>query len=574
LVGANIGNGGLINLDLTNPTQPTVAGGWTDFYVHDAQVVTWRSGPLAGREIAFTGSGIGSGLTQGGLRVVDITNPGNPQLLSTLLYPNGDFTHQVWLSDDHQYLYINDEEDESLGRVPVTTTRIVDVSDPTSPALVGSFTSGFNAIDHNLYVNGRYIFEANYTIGLRVFDAIDPLNPVEIAFFDTWPENNGTTFNGAWSVYPYFPSGTVIVSDFERGLFVLEVDALSAELLTIRAEGDTPSVVSPAGGEPLAVRVTEQNTALVAASVELVVTTPSGDIVVPGTVAADGTFGFAFPPLSCGEAVTYYVRAEAASGGTFFLPADGPAAPFAASVASGVEVAIADDFQSDLGWTVSSTAADGQWTRGVPVNAGRADPVTDFDGSGACYLTDNSAANSGNSDVDDGSTTLTSPLFDVDAASTVRYAYWFNDTSAGALSGADAFVVEYSLNNGLSWTEARRYTTASPAWREDGFDLPASSIGGSARVRFTVSDDNPQNIVEAGVDAFAVEALVCEDLGPVCTADVAPAFGSLDVNDVIEFVNAFNANGSLADIAPVGGDGLVNVNDVIEFVNSFNAGCP
>jgi hypothetical protein len=57
-------------------------------------------------------------------------------------------------------------------------------------------------------------------------------------------------------------------------------------------------------------------------------------------------------------------------------------------------------------------------------------------------------------------------------------------------------------------------------------------------------------------------------------ADVAETFGTLDVNDIITFVNAFNASDLLADLSPPSGDGVLNVNDVIEFVNAFNAGCP
>ena len=87
-----------------------------------------------------------------------------------------------------------------------------------------SFTSGLPAIDHNLYVRDGFIFEANYRSGLRIFNAnVDPLNPPQVGWFDTYPENDNRGFNGAWSNYPFFPSGTVIVSDIERGLFILDV---------------------------------------------------------------------------------------------------------------------------------------------------------------------------------------------------------------------------------------------------------------------------------------------------------------------------------------------------------------
>ena len=79
------------------------------------------------------------------------------------------------------------------------------------------------AIDHNGYVKGNTYYQANYTAGLRMIDISDIAgrNLTEVGFFDTHPENNATSFNGAWSVYPYFASGNLIISDIERGLFIV-----------------------------------------------------------------------------------------------------------------------------------------------------------------------------------------------------------------------------------------------------------------------------------------------------------------------------------------------------------------
>jgi hypothetical protein len=50
----------------------------------------------------------------------------------------------------------------------------------------------------------------------------DPLNPKEVAYFDTAPfGNNNAGFQGAWSVYPYFKSGTIVVNSIEQGLFIV-----------------------------------------------------------------------------------------------------------------------------------------------------------------------------------------------------------------------------------------------------------------------------------------------------------------------------------------------------------------
>ena len=108
-----------------------------------------------------------------------------------------------------------------------TRTPIFDVSDLESPVLTGSHTGAFAAIDHNQYVRDGFLYQANYTIGLRILDLADVAdgNLSEVAFFDTRPESDRRAFEGAWSVYPFFDSCTVIVSDIERGLFVLRPEA-------------------------------------------------------------------------------------------------------------------------------------------------------------------------------------------------------------------------------------------------------------------------------------------------------------------------------------------------------------
>jgi choice-of-anchor B domain-containing protein len=74
---------------------------------------------------------------------------------------------------------------------------------------------------HNLYVKGNQAYQANYRYGLHVVDVTDPLNPREVGYFDTSPYQTGPGFSGAWSTFPFFDSGTVIVTSLQEGLFVL-----------------------------------------------------------------------------------------------------------------------------------------------------------------------------------------------------------------------------------------------------------------------------------------------------------------------------------------------------------------
>ncbi len=204
--------GPMVALDLANPEAPVLAGIWNGD-AHDVQVVTYTEGKYAGRQIAFVCAG-----WSGKLDIVDVTDKSDMFLVGSTGYANSAYTHQGWLSDDRQYYYVNDEIDD------IQRTLVFDVSDLSDPTLINEFSSTApTAIDHNLYLRDGFIFEANYTSGLRIFDACDPVNPVEVGFFDTYPANDSADFAGAWSCYPFFPSGTVIVSDRSGGLFVLDV---------------------------------------------------------------------------------------------------------------------------------------------------------------------------------------------------------------------------------------------------------------------------------------------------------------------------------------------------------------
>jgi choice-of-anchor B domain-containing protein len=226
LCGTNTASGGLTAVDVSTPEDPTIVGAWPDFYVHEAQVVSYIDGPYAGREIAFCLGGRFGGWSDTGLRIVDVTDKTNMFTISDAFWSASGYAHQGWTSEDRRYFYINDELDEEQGKVATTTTRIFDISDLSDPKFVGTFTTGLPSTDHNLYVKGNLIFESNYRSGLRVFDATDPVAPVEVAWIDTHPESDASGYSGAWGNFPFFDSGTVIISDMVRGLFVVRVDSM------------------------------------------------------------------------------------------------------------------------------------------------------------------------------------------------------------------------------------------------------------------------------------------------------------------------------------------------------------
>mmetsp|Transcript_36152 Transcript_36152/g.84515 ORF Transcript_36152/g.84515 Transcript_36152/m.84515 type:complete len:542 (-) Transcript_36152:90-1715(-) len=106
----------------------------------------------------------------------------------------------------------------------------MDVRNLLNPSMTGFYSGRTSAIDHNQYVRGNFIYQANYRAGLRVLQIndIQSSNFEEIGFFDVYPANDNNSFNGAWSNYPFFPSSVVVVSGIEQGLFVLKVGGISS----------------------------------------------------------------------------------------------------------------------------------------------------------------------------------------------------------------------------------------------------------------------------------------------------------------------------------------------------------
>lgn len=225
---------GVVILDLSNPLAPEEVGQILGIDSHDAQVVSYI-GPdsaYSGREIAvvFNGGDLEVG-------IYDVTDKGDIKVLSETTYPGASFTHQGWLTEDHQYLLVGDEEDELFGLsdprnpdLPDTArTYIFDVRDLDHPQLIGTFDSPAASIDHNLFVKGERVYQAHYTAGIRVLDSSNVANGIlsEVAHMDTEPRlpnnhmnHNINIFVGPWGVFPYFDSGAIIASDGLNGLII------------------------------------------------------------------------------------------------------------------------------------------------------------------------------------------------------------------------------------------------------------------------------------------------------------------------------------------------------------------
>ncbi|HKI04295.1 MAG TPA: choice-of-anchor B family protein [Thermoanaerobaculia bacterium] len=216
-VGGNCG-GGLHMIDVRNNFRD--AGCWTDpvhSYIHDTQCLVYR-GPdrrFAGRELCFASA-------EDALLIVDVTDKSAPQKISRTSYPGAGYVHQGWLTEDHRYMVMDDEFDE-FDAGTNTRTYLWNLADLTAPRMFATYEHPTRSTDHNQYVRGNRVYQSNYRAGLHILDAsrIAAGELAEVGFFDIMPESDAAGFDGAWGNYPFFPSGTVVVSGISQGLYVL-----------------------------------------------------------------------------------------------------------------------------------------------------------------------------------------------------------------------------------------------------------------------------------------------------------------------------------------------------------------
>ena len=239
---------GIHALNITDPKFPVLELEFADIgYSHDIQVVKYK-----GLDTDYFDKEIYIGSNENKVVIVDVSDKTDPKIISNFYYDH-QYTHQSWLTNDHKYLLMGDELDEldfsDWSVVKKTRTIIIDLTDLDNPKHHYDYISSTDAIDHNGYVKGTKFYLASYTAGLRVVDIlnIDQKAISEIGFFDTYNDDNidgsynnskikqqdpgddhsgkkgnSDAFNGAWSVYPFFKSDNIIISDINSGLFIVK----------------------------------------------------------------------------------------------------------------------------------------------------------------------------------------------------------------------------------------------------------------------------------------------------------------------------------------------------------------
>ena len=551
LSGGNVLDGGVVVADVTGSGPPVVVGFGPPVYGHDVYA---RDGLLYVSEII-----------EGHFSIYDVSDPANFELLGSRRTPF-EFTHNAWLSDDGRTLFTTDERPDA----PVAS---YDVSDPQDIRYLDEIRAdtfyGRVLIPHNVHILNDYVVTSNYLAGLTVFDGAEPDNLVQTAQYLTpAPDNelNGG-FHGAWGAYPFLPSGLVLVSDIERGLFVVAVDYRRAA----RFRG---TVVSAATGAPVVdATLTYPRETLRsdlsgafaggladAQTIELRVAKPGFE---PRTVSVDLTAGETesltieltpLPKISIGGRVTERrtgvpladTRLRLVAPGLNYqttTDADGQYAfeevfineytvavgrwghlPVTDTIFADagerfdftLRAGFADDFNQDLGFTVESMlGAQGTWERGTPATTtlfgNPANPFgdTDNDGIVSAYVTGLAGGSPTDNDLDLGETTLLSPMMDLSntARAELRYSYWWlNDNPRDGADSLQIFLengTQTLLLNSVSRTTARTWRDTVHVIDESAFEFNAT-----VRLRVVATDTNVPNTIEAGFDRFRLTPLL------------------------------------------------------------------
>jgi len=200
----SFGNGVTV-IDLANPVLPVKRGSWNQEYVHDSRILN---------DTLFA-----SNIYSGKLAVFDVTNKDSLKFITSFLTIPNPFTHNSAVTTDRKYIFTTDET-----QVPAGKLKIWNIENLLNPIHAATWQpAGIpNTIVHNVEIYGDTAVISHYQAGVRVLNISDPSNPIEIAWYDTYPSGNSNQFAGCWGVYK-FPSGKIIASDMNTGLYVLKM---------------------------------------------------------------------------------------------------------------------------------------------------------------------------------------------------------------------------------------------------------------------------------------------------------------------------------------------------------------
>jgi choice-of-anchor B domain-containing protein len=529
--GANNGVGGAIILNLNLPTtNPSFeVGRYNAYYIHDG---------FARGDTLWAAA-----INDGFFIVINASNKANPTTITTQTTPSF-FTHNTWLSDNGQTLFTTDEKSNAY-------VAAYDVSNLTNITEMGRVQSnpGSNVIPHNTYFLNNYIVTSNYRDGVVIHDVCDPTNMIEVGNYDTSPALSGNGFNGCWGVFPFFPSGNIIASDIENGLFVLGINYVRAQklegtvtdtLTTNPINGVQVNIVSTTatantnviGGYKIGIATagTYDITFSKAGYVSKTVTGVSLNAVtcdptilnvqlmplVPFTFVVNVIDANTLAPVPNAKLRvenTSYTNTVTTNGSGIYTFSNFTEAVYTitagkwgyktncdenvtvnganANYTIAINTGYYDDFSFNFNWTTSGTATDGIWVRGKPVGTilGSVESNPDVDVTTDCnfeaYVTGNGGGNAGDDDVDGGETILTSPVFNLTSYAD-PYVNYYRWFFNGGGSGTPNDQLVVKLNNGTTTVTIETVTLSTTG--------TSTWVGKSLRVTDFITPTNNMRI--------------------------------------------------------------------------------
>ncbi|MGD8454598.1 MAG: C1 family peptidase [Phycisphaerae bacterium] len=291
------------------------------------------------------------------------------------------------------------------------------------------------------------------------------------------------------------------------------------------------------------------------------------------------------PALPCLGRVNWYVSAEQPPGARRYDPWSAPMVNDSRGLVAAVDrvVMMNEEFEEPDNWTVLSGASSGNWERGVPepveywdeelLQHVEVQPDGDHSPDGTqCYVTGAWAGwDEWTNEVDGGPTDLISPEFNL-LGQDARVSYWRYYHGTGAMDYLEVSAYN-SVERGWVTVELVQQSEGWTyvEWNVSDYVTPSSHT----KVCFRVVDFSPDSVVEALVDDFRVDVLLCElghaigDMncdGVVNNFDIAPFVKALTGTppNFPEYYDQFpDCNHRLAD---ANGDGEVNNFDIGPFV--------
>lgn len=530
-----------------DPKNPKFLGSTLKRYCHDN---------YARRDTIYS-----SEINDGKLTIYDAKDYKNVVEIASFNTPNN-FNHNSWLSDDSKFIFTTDErEDAFLASFDISDLKKIKLLDKYKP----KDTENTGVVPHNTrYLNG-YLITSYYTDGVKIVDAHKPDNLVEVGSVDTY-FGSETGFNGCWGVSPFLPSGTIVASNMNNGLYVIQptyvracyLEGLVTDTITGLPILDVSVVIKAArknkdfsdllgiyktgyatAGDydvefshpdyfPKTVRVTLLNGEVTLKDVQLISRRPTitAKVTVKDSITKQ-VLGNAHVRISNSNGDKAANTIADGSASIFIFQDTVPytvvagkwgyrhkAVNFQSDKQSGnIEILLPrgyqDDFIFDQGWTVTSTASSGAWLRGEPNGTiyrneqfqTNFDIANDFGSD--CYVTGNIGGDPSTDDVDNGGTTLMSPVMRLSnyKEPLLSYYYWF--VNAGG-QGNPNDKMNIRLSNGSTIVFIKEVNTHSPSWIYSDVIkikdlLPLSD---SMRLIIDIADDQPGHLLDAAFDDF------------------------------------------------------------------------